>query len=576
MRRIPLYFSLVLFALGLSACSSLAVQEEPASAPVAGGEAPVSPGSPGQDLSGELLYQILEAEIALQRQHYDVAIVRFQHLAESTRDPGFAERAAQIAAFVRDDPATFAAASLWIEIDPDNSDAQQMMVVAAIRNGMLETALHYVEIVLSGADGPVEERFEMMAGLLTREHDLEEALRLMERFVSTRQDDAAALFAYGNLALRAGDLERASDAVERALDLRPNWHGAILMQVRVLQMQGRQGEALQFLSDAVDRNLTDTRLRMTYARMLMEHQRYDEAIVQYEVLADELAPNTEILFTLAMVHLQLEHFDEAGIYLMQTRDAGDHAGDLNYYFGWIAERRGNKAEAMSFYERVPSSDETWFEARVRLAIVSAGEGDIAAARQVLQQLRMQQPARQKRLYQIESELLRQAGQHEVGLDVLTAALTVFPGDFDLLYARALIAERADRIDIVEEDLRFIIERDPDHADALNALGYTLADRTDRYGEAYEYISRALELKPDSFAILDSMGWVLYRLGNHEEAIEYLRRSLAMQHDHEVAAHLGEVLWVTGNTEEAVEIWERALEEFPDEPHLREVMRRFME
>ncbi len=578
MRRFPLCFFLVLFSLGLTACSSLAIQGPPVAAapPAATTSNAASPALPMLDLSGQLLYQILEAEIALQRQHYPVAVSRFLQLAETTRDPRFAERAAQIAAFIHDDPALLAAARLWVVIDPGSSDANQMMVVAAIRNAKLEMALKHMEIVLSGANGPLEERFELMAGLLSREHDLNEAVRLMEHFVSTRQDNPDALFAYGNLALRAGDLDRANDAVQQALELRPGWFGAILLQFRVLQMKGLQDEATAFLADAVAKNPADTRLRISYARLLMDSQRYEEAIDQYEPLVDQVAPNTEILFTLGLIHLQIEHLDDSESYLLKVRDAGDHAGDLNYFFGWIEEKRGNDREAISYYSRVPSADESHIEARVRLAILSAKQGDIAAARQNLHDLRLQHPEQRKRLYQIEGELLRQAGQPEAAMDTLTAALELFPGDFTLLYTRALMAEVVGRIDIVEQDLKYILERDPEHVDALNALGYTLADRTDRYKEAYGYITRALDLKPDSYAILDSMGWVLYRLGNHEEAITYLRRSIELHHDHEVAAHLGEVLWVSGKTEEAIEIWKRALEEFPDEENLRAVMQRFME
>ncbi len=579
MQGFPLSFIFVLLSLGVSACSSLTVQDRPediATAPVAVVSNGALPRLPGHELSGDLLYQILEAEIALQRQHYDVAVTRFLQLAEATRDPRFAERAAQIAAFIRSDPATLGAARLWLSLDPESNDAHQMMVVAAIRTGRLETALEHVEAVLASADGPLEERFEMMAGLLSREHDLEEALRLMERFVSTRQDDPDALFAYGNLALRAGDLGRANATVQQVLELRPGWYGAILLQVRVLQLQGQQDEAREFLAQAVEANPGEARLRMIYARLLMDMQRYDEAIAQYESLIDAVTPNTEILFTLALVHLQLERFDESEAYLYRVRDAGNHDGDLNYYFGWIEEKRGNIDEALTWYAQVPPGGESYLEARIRLTILMAGQGDLAGARQQLHQLRLQQHASQKRLYQIEGEILRQAGRPIDGLDLLTGALERFPGDFNLLYARALMAEAADRVDIVEQDLGYIIERDPEHADALNALGYTLADRTDRYREAYEYISRALELKPDSHAILDSMGWVLYRLGNHEEAISYLRRALEIQNDHEVAAHLGEVLWVSGNTEEAVEVWKRALEAFPDEAMLQEVMQRFME
>jgi tetratricopeptide (TPR) repeat protein len=194
----------------------------------------------------------------------------------------------------------------------------------------------------------------------------------------------------------------------------------------------------------------------------------------------------------------------------------------------------------------------------------------------LQALRAEEPGQQKRLYQVEAELLQRADMQEEAMSVLSVALELFRGDFDLLYARALLAERMNRLDITESDLRQILASEPDHVDALNALGYTLADRTDRYREAYDYIHRALELHPDNNAILDSMGWVLYRLGNYEEAIHYLRRSLAIKHDHEVAAHLGEVLWVSGARDEAMAVWQRALELSPDDELLRATMQRFVQ
>ncbi len=132
----------------------------------------------------------------------------------------------------------------------------------------------------------------------------------------------------------------------------------------------------------------------------------------------------------------------------------------------------------------------------------------------------------------------------------------------------------DKLDILEQDLRRIIAKDPEHSQALNALGYTLADRTDRYQEAYELIERALELNPDDFYILDSMGWVLYRLGRHEEAVRYLRRAMAIRPDSEVAAHLGEVLWVMGEKQAAKEIWDTALKTTPDDKRLLNVIERF--
>ena len=157
--------------------------------------------------------------------------------------------------------------------------------------------------------------------------------------------------------------------------------------------------------------------------------------------------------------------------------------------------------------------------------------------------------------------------------VLDAALGSYPEQADLLYARAMVAERIDRLDLLERDLRAIIARDPNHAEALNALGYTLADRTDRHREALELVERALALEPDEHHIVDSMGWVLYRLGRHEEAAEHLRRSYEGEPDPVVAAHLGEVLWTLGRQEEAREIWESALEDAPDNEVLLETIER---
>jgi len=180
-----------------------------------------------------------------------------------------------------------------------------------------------------------------------------------------------------------------------------------------------------------------------------------------------------------------------------------------------------------------------------------------------------------RIYVAKGELLRLARRYEESMAVFNTALDIVPGNNDLLYARALVAERLGNIDQLEKDLRFILKTEPDNAHALNALGFTLADQTDRYEEAYEYLKRAIEIMPDDPAIIDSMGWVHYRLGNYDEAIRLLRKALARFDDSEIAAHLGEVLWVTGQQEEARGIWQKALKKSPDDPVLLKVMQRFI-
>ncbi len=591
MHNPPLIFFFLLLLAQLAACAGPQRQPEmPVSPPAAAvTSAPAEQGAsaaapdpaadedeqalPPVELSGELLYQILTAEMALQRRYYEDGIGRYLQLAELTRDPRLAERAAQAALFAHDDDKALRAARLWTEVQPGRSEPHQVMVVAAIRNGLLEEALDHMEVLLSSADGLPEERFELLAGLLSREHDVHESFRLMERFVATRRDNPSALYAYAHLAMRAGEMEKARQAVDEVLALRPGWHNAVALRVRILLLADGPDAAMSYLADAVRDNPGNNELRMAYARTLADVHRFQDALDQYALLADRVSPNGEVLLAMGMLYLQQDRIGEAETVLLRARNSGVEGAELSFYLGWIAEKRGDAPQAIAYYAALQPDAENYFEARLRIAILTAEEGDILSARRQLQMLRIDEPAQQKRLYLIEGELLRQAGQYEAGMDVLSAALEAFPVDFDLLYSRALLAETVDRLDVLESDLRLILEHEPSHLDALNALGYTLADRTDRYGEAYDYIQRALALSPNNNAILDSMGWVLYRLGNYDEAIEYLQRSLALKQDHEVAAHLGEVLWVSGDRDGAMAVWERALEMFPDDATLRETMQR---
>jgi len=174
----------------------------------------------------------------------------------------------------------------------------------------------------------------------------------------------------------------------------------------------------------------------------------------------------------------------------------------------------------------------------------------------------------------EEQILRDAKQYREALEMLNAVIKAVPGDKDLLYTRALVAEKLEMLDVAERDLRDILKQDPKNVNALNALGYTLSDRTTRYQEAMELLQQAMTLKPDDAFITDSMGWLQYRMGNHAEAVKYLKRALAIRNDAEIAAHLGEVLWVTGNQKEAESVWTNALHETPDNEALTSVIKKF--
>ncbi len=244
-----------------------------------------------------------------------------------------------------------------------------------------------------------------------------------------------------------------------------------------------------------------------------------------------------------------------------------------YYLGQIAESREDIEAALAAYRKV-SDGEHRLNAQIRAAVLLAESGRLVQARAHLHGLRSDNSQQAIRIYRAEAEILTKRKDYEDAMQVYDGALADYPQDTDLLYSRAMLAEKMDDLERLEQDLRSILAREPNNADALNALGYTLADRTDRYSEAYELVKRAYELKPDDHYVIDSMGWTLYRMGRHQEALMHLRRAMDLNGDPEIAAHLGEVLWVSGDKQAAMEIWDTALKGTPDDPRLLDVKKRF--
>jgi len=532
-----------------------------------------STGLPDVELSQDVLFQILTADFAVKRGEYEVALETYLQLAKTTRDPRLAKDATRVAIFSRDDARALEAAKLWVDIDGNDLEARQAITAAYIRNGDPDDALEQMESIVALSSDDPDQAFMMLASLLSREQDLKTALLVMQRFIEKRQNNPAALYAYSHLAVRAGELDDALGTIDNVLKLKPDWDNAIMLRARILQLQDKQQLAVDYLAKAVKKYPKDQNLRMTYARLLIEAQQYAEAVPQYEKVAKQYPDNGEVLFTLGLLKLHLNQVDDAERYLKRAKDLDIRSNDVNFYLARIEELRENYQKAIEYYTFV-NSGENYFEARTRIAILTAHQGEIAESRNQIHGLEKQFPSQRERLILIEGEILREAERFEDAMDVYNEGLKELPDSEGILYARAIAAEKLDRLDIVEQDLTKIITLQPDNADALNALGYTLADRTDRYDEAYDYIKRAYDLKSQDNAILDSMGWVLYRLGKYSESVKYLRQSMELQPDPEVAAHLGEVLWVMGDQKDAREIWEQALKMAPGDKILIEIMEKF--
>jgi tetratricopeptide (TPR) repeat protein len=558
-----------------TACANLPTSGNRGSEPLEPPSVQVNPVGSQNDVFADDAYDLMVAEIALNQGDTALAIERYLALAQSQDNSDIAERAVRVAVYGQDLDAAAEAAQRWIELDPGRVEARQVIAAIYVRQDKVEEAFSFIDSLIESSELEDAQLFPPLLGILAREKNSETVLAVSRRIADTHADRAYAQHLHGMLATQNGLAEEALEYLDRSLAIE-EIQGVHAARARVLLRLGRSGDAVVSLQKAVERKPNDQNLRLTYARLLVDIKEYDKARAEFEKLHQASPNDAELLYTLGLLSLESQRLDDAEKYMMMLVRLGEREGEAQYYLGRIYENRKQYDVAIEWYDQVHVGDYQ-FDARLRIAdmLGLSGRTDEAVDHLDAMLKGSQSNGSLVRIYVAKGELLRLARRYEEALTVFNTALDIVPGNSDLLYARALVAERLGRIDQLEEDLKFILKTEPDNAHALNALGFTLADQTDRHEEAYAYIKRAIEIMPDDPAIIDSMGWVQYRLGNNDEAIRLLRKALARFDDSEIAAHLGEVLWVTGNQDEARGIWQKALEKSPDDPVLLKVMQRFI-
>ena len=396
-------------------------------------------------------------------------------------------------------------------------------------------------------------------------------LKSFNSLLARHPDNGQLIFGKALLMQQDGDAEGALKLLEnnppQAGEVAP-----VLLRARILQSLNRGDEALPLLKKSIQQYPQDKRLALTYARALVEQNRMDEAKAQFASLVQQYPDDDELRYSLALVCLEAKAWDEAKGYLQELIERDSHVDSAHLNLGRIAEERNDPQAALLEYAQVgPGND--YLPAQLRQADILMSNGRTDEAEKRLAAARDAEPDYAIQLYLIQAETLSANKQGERAWKLLQQALLQYPDDLNLLYTRAMQAEKRNDLAQLEKDLRLIIKRDPDNAMALNALGYTLSDRTTRYAEAKVLIEQAHALNPEDPAVLDSLGWVNYRLGNLDEAERLLRQALERFPDQEVAAHLGEVLWANGKQREARQIWEKFLKEQPDSPILRSTIKR---
>ena len=565
-RSSALLLSLVL----LSGCQALAPTSPDDSSPAE--EATSTPEKPTVygSFSEETLYSLLSAELAGQRNRLDIALDNYVTQAINTQDPGIAERALRIAEYLGADQAALDTSLIWAKNAPDDLEAQRAAAIQLARNGRYDDAMVYMEKVLQ-AKG--DTHFDFLA-LSASETDADTRAGLQksfDRLLVKHPDNGQLIFGKALLMQQDGDAEGALKLLEK----NPPQDGEVapvLLRARLLQSLNRGDEALPLLKKSIRQYPDDKRLGLTYARTLIEQNRMDEAKAQFTSLAEQYPEDDELRFSLALIALEGKKWDEAQGYLEELIERDSHVDSAHLNLGRIAEERNDPQGALAEYALVgPGND--YLPAQMRQADILVSHGRGAEASKKLAAARDAQPDYGIQLFLIEAETLAANNQTDRAWNVLQQALKQYPDDLNLLYSRAMLAEKRNDLEQMERDLRAIIKREPDNAMALNALGYTLSDRTTRYAEAKVLIQQAYDLNPDDPAVLDSLGWVNFRLGNLDEAERLLRQALERFPDQEVAAHLGEVLWANGKQREAKQIWGKFLKENPESPILRKTVLR---
>jgi len=367
-------------------------------------------------------------------------------------------------------------------------------------------------------------------------------------------------------------LAASTRAVDRSLDLRPGWERAVLVKADILA-KGSSEKAIAYLQAFLVAVPNSRAGASALAQLYIEQERYADAREVFQKQLDAEPADRELEYAVAAISLQMKDYANAERMFDDLKKVGfGEPGAVTYYLGEIAEETKRYDEAIARYREVTVGDRAWL-AKLRIAAVMGKQGHLAAARQYLGGLEPDGRDQEIELKQAEAQLLEDAGDYKGAYALLNEALADDPDSPDLLYDAAMVAEKLDRLDEVESHLKRVIELKPDNAQALNALGYTLVDRTQRAVEGLKLIEQAHALAPSDPFILDSMGWANFRLGNLSESEKFLRRALAERPDPEIAAHLGEVLWAKGERDTAQEVWQSQLKETPDNPVLLDTVRR---
>ncbi len=538
---------------------------------------PVEDPLPSAELTDELLYRLLSAEIALQRGDWQSAYIAEMAGAQQTRDPRLARRAAEIALGAKQAGEAMSAVRLWRDLAPRSEEATQYYVGFLLLGDNPEEARDILAQRIASARPQTRPMVILQSQrLLGNAKNKEAAFTMLEALVAPYLSLPESHIALAQNAFLKGDPVRANSEARTALTLKP---GSELAVLTLAQITPDKAAAETILTDFLSANPKSVEVRTAYARMLVEQKKYDPARTEFEKLLAAQPENLTSIYALGMLDVQTNRLPEAEKYLTTyvatlaaNPDEERDPGQAMLVLAQIAEDRNDTETALKWLTQIDSGENVVI-AQIRRAQILAKGGKVTEARQLLQDANPEGEHAQAQVILAEAQILREANQADAAFTVLGDGLKRYPNNTELLYDYAMVAEKANNLEVMEKSLRRMIELAPANQNAYNALGYSFAERNMRLPEAFTLVEKALSLAPDDPFIMDSLGWVQFRLGKLKEAEDLLRRAYAARPDPEIAVHLGEVLWVKGQKDDAQKFWRDASTKDPKNDTLKSTLAR---
>jgi Flp pilus assembly protein TadD len=534
---------------------------------------------PKVELTSTLLNQLLRAEFAFRGGDWQGPYLTLMSLAQQTRDPRLARRAAEMALAARQPEDTLAAVRQWRQLDPQSDEATQYYLGMVILSDNISDAEEIFRKRLDSTPAKVRGIvLYQVQQLLSRAKDKEAGNAMLERIVAPYRNTLEGHVVLAQGAMTRGDKAAAQREARAALALKPDSEIAILT---LAQAGDNEGQVRELLAKFIAANPDAREVRAAHARLLVNEKQFEAARTEFQLLDKQQPDNVTTLYALGVLSTQLNDPSGAERYFTRFIDVlGRNPEDERdpskalLILSQLAEERGDIKAAVGWLDKLPEGDEkTVFGAQLRRAQLLGKGGDVPAARRLLASIKPADPVAQAQLLAAEAQVLRDAGQSDQAFILMQGAAKRFPNNPDLLYDFALLAEKTGHLDVMEGSLREVMRLAPENHHAYNALGYSLAERNVRLDEARALIEKALAMAPEDPFIMDSMGWVEYRLGNLDAAEAHLRRAYGLRRDPEIAVHLGEVLWQRGKQADAQTLWREARAKDPQNDTLRSTLAR---